>query len=424
MGIYRSPLQVGNSVKIGWLWQYPVGVSISLLERELMRYFGFKVPIAVDLAFPASPGSNGDKKWVPGLHKQAWHVFVPAQYADMVSQELSNWLTKYTPRCDMPYASATQFVPDWSRVRSKKQDIVGMSEMITELIGTHDNSVHMSCVIKPGFPINLLVKTEVPMFGKSVSLLRVLFAIQCNPFVPESKKPDDSQIAPRTAESGTPAPAQVVDKRSRENGVADSERSQAVAKSPEKKKRKDDSASSTPSQQDSAVITANSSSPAKKPRSKRKRNQKVKTPNRPAAKTKTSAESTPASTSQDPLTVIDGGVVIAPADTATTSTAKLETVEELQARLLEMDQTNFQPSPLFSLILPGEVDGLVLFVVRRKWKKLAENILNNLAAFLIFYLDLAREPIDDQRTILKAWLCKQHISSTQRYGMVCGTIQF
>ena len=62
MGIYRSPLQVGNSVKIGWLWQYPVGVSIPLLERELMRYFGFKVPIAVDLAFPASPGSNNDKK--------------------------------------------------------------------------------------------------------------------------------------------------------------------------------------------------------------------------------------------------------------------------------------------------------------------------------------------------------------------------
>ena len=166
MGIYRSPLQVGNATLIGWLLSYPTGMSRVMIERELMRHFKFLVPIALELRYPVNPGSWGEK-WVPGVHKKAWHVYVPHQHAEMVENELSLWLTKSTHKKDMPFASSTQFVVDYKYATAQnKQDVDELGKAITQMISTHDNHLHTSCVIKPSFPIHALVKTHIPLFDK------------------------------------------------------------------------------------------------------------------------------------------------------------------------------------------------------------------------------------------------------------------
>lgn len=90
MGLYRSPLQVGNPVHIGWLLKYPEWMSKEAMEREFMRKFKFQIPIPLELSFPSNPASKG-KTFIWGGW-QAWHVIVPAHLAQQVHHKLSEWL--------------------------------------------------------------------------------------------------------------------------------------------------------------------------------------------------------------------------------------------------------------------------------------------------------------------------------------------
>ena len=46
-GCYESPLQYGDIVKIGALALYPLEINLKAMEKELMRHFNFKYPIAL-----------------------------------------------------------------------------------------------------------------------------------------------------------------------------------------------------------------------------------------------------------------------------------------------------------------------------------------------------------------------------------------
>lgn len=94
-----------------------------------------------------------------------------------------------------------------------------------------------------------------------------------------------------------------------------------------------------------------------------------------------------------------------------------ETPQETRARLRELDKANRTASPLFQMILPAPMQGYFIFVMRAKFKELANNVLTELAAFLITNLDLWRDP-GLERKVLRKWLCRRHYAKTGHYAMV------
>lgn len=331
MGIYRSPLQVGNAVKIGWLLNYPVGMGCEAVERELMRHFQFTIPIALVLLYPSNPGSYNEK-WVSGLHKHAWHVYVPLRFAKMVEQELSIWLTKSTAKRDMPFGSATQFVVDWNFAKSQDQVLVqDLSKDIVQMINTHDTHCLTTEIMKPSFPIHPLVKIHVPFFDKSVSLLRILYSVQCHLTPPRQ---GDKNEQPSQSGSGNEAMA-TTDQTASKTEVTpttndeptniavegNDEKQSAESKSPDKKKCKDKNSSPQPVAQPTSGVQQVHKTPERKKKGKRKR-KKASTP----TKTKPSPQS-------DPLVALE--VAVTPADKVAIAAAHQaqtpETAEQFQA---------------------------------------------------------------------------------------------
>jgi hypothetical protein len=80
-------------------------------------------------------------------------------------------------------------------------------------------------------------------------------------------------------------------------------------------------------------------------------------------------------------------------------------VDALKASLMARDRANRTPAPLFQMILPSPIHGCYIFVVRAKFEALANNVLNQLPAFLIYHLELWRD-FANQRKALRSWMCK------------------
>ncbi|CAJ1935608.1 unnamed protein product [Cylindrotheca closterium] len=68
------------------------------------------------------------------------------------------------------------------------------------------------------------------------------------------------------------------------------------------------------------------------------------------------------------------------------------------------------------MILPGPIDGFYVFVVRQKFASLAQEVLKNLAAFLISHLELWRD-LKHQRKTCRTWLCLDHYNRTVTNAM-------
>ncbi|CAJ1944017.1 unnamed protein product [Cylindrotheca closterium] len=82
------------------------------------------------------------------------------------------------------------------------------------------------------------------------------------------------------------------------------------------------------------------------------------------------------------------------------------------AWLAAMDaELNQGPAGLFQMILPGPIDGFYVFVVRQKFASLAQEVLKNLAAFLISHLELWQD-LKYQRKTCRTWLCLDHYNRT------------
>ncbi|CAJ1951623.1 unnamed protein product [Cylindrotheca closterium] len=87
------------------------------------------------------------------------------------------------------------------------------------------------------------------------------------------------------------------------------------------------------------------------------------------------------------------------------------------AWLAAMDaELNQGPAGLFQMILPGPIDGFYVFVVRQKFASLAQEVLKNLAAFLISLLELWRD-LKHQRKTCRTWLCLDHYNRTVTKAM-------
>mmetsp|Transcript_23158 Transcript_23158/g.57131 ORF Transcript_23158/g.57131 Transcript_23158/m.57131 type:complete len:123 (-) Transcript_23158:2226-2594(-) len=70
------------------------------------------------------------------------------------------------------------------------------------------------------------------------------------------------------------------------------------------------------------------------------------------------------------------------------------------------------------MILPSKDSGQYHFIVREKYRQLAEEVLAHLAAFLTCYLELSLVENKVQRRILRGWLDVSHRDYTARHAIV------
>ena len=464
MGTFPSPLQAANAIRIGWLLNYPIGVDCLLLAQELMRLFDFQIPIALEAAYPINPTATG-KNWKRGK-RQALHVFTSAPRAPEVVQRLLTALSRETPKHDMPFGADTRFVYDWKAVRARTIGVdadPAISDFIVQMIATHDTFGSSTCLIRSPFTLTPLVQNSVPLFDEDMSLLRLLYAILCTP--KQAQQASDLQAAEQTVgpedqdddvsmgknssgydgqneEEGQTGDAEdddegmskadeppTTDQQSNEqepeadptnnatsedssdaNGASPSTGSNDGGDHPTQPDNKDNSKVHDGPSQDSTAADTTPNTP--NPSTASMTGATVGSPEVPSPPRLRNTANLADGPSQQISSLTGTPVVLqAPAPTE-------ESEEALRLRLQKKDRANLTPAPLFLAILPSVIAGYYIFLIRAKFRPLAENVLSGLAAFLTFHLELDTLPPEVQRSFLKAWVCKQHINRTRDYAMV------
>ncbi|CAJ1953837.1 unnamed protein product [Cylindrotheca closterium] len=378
-GVFRSPLQVSDPVRIGWLLNYPMGIGRAALERELMRHFtSFKRAIALEPAWPQTPSTAGPK---------AWHIWVAASDVDRKARALFAWLRPETRKCHMPFSARTLFVYDWGAI---------MKGHLGDLTCTS---------LAPLFPIQgMLTKVFIPKYckqGKGKSLLQFLYAIQC---IPAVKKPP---------------PAQPEQSATQDADTPDSPLPPSVSSTPPE-----------PTPTNSSVTAPTTAQPTL-PAPSTKRSSRKGSKNFRAKQPLEKPTETPQATPPTPLPRPTPALKSTPQSatnppTESSARAKLSASEQplvteafdRSTWLAAMDaELNQGPAGLFhQMILPGPIDGFYVFVVRQKFASLAQEVLKNLAAFLISHLELWQD-LKHQRKTCRTWLCLDHYNRTVTNAM-------
>ena len=85
-------------------------------------------------------------------------------------------------------------------------------------------------------------------------------------------------------------------------------------------------------------------------------------------------------------------------------------------KLLSQDESQHHPSPLFTHILPTELDGKWMFIVRKKYGALARRVLADLPAFLIYHLS---EPtVRKEDALFRKWMDVAAVRASRSKGLV------
>ncbi|CAJ1926829.1 unnamed protein product [Cylindrotheca closterium] len=85
-------------------------------------------------------------------------------------------------------------------------------------------------------------------------------------------------------------------------------------------------------------------------------------------------------------------------------------------RKRKMDLENNVPSPLFIMVLPGEMEGTYLFISRLKYAALATNVLNGLVPFFTHHL--GELTTTQANRVIAKWLSMSLIHTTRRKELV------
>ena len=356
-GCYESPLQFGEIEKIGALCFYPGEANARALEKELMRHFEWLCPIGLRWDWVNLP-YDGRSKWnerSPGL--MLWHVYVRRIDAKKVDRELRSWLHPSTPKKDFPYAAVTHYITDWKAAQKGVASVRAygpVKEQILTMVSKSRDFQELTMVTYHGSDIHgMLKKAVTSQFGSS-TCLKLLLSIKASPH--QAKKAADEEDKPK---DDIEEDATATDATKDEDDDTD-----------------DDDNDDEQGDGDGAFT--------KVKRSRRKKKKK--------------ATATPASEGEHDLTP-----------------AQLKAVRELE-RKRQLDRENYRPSPLFLMILPGEMEGTWIFVSRLKYAALARSVLNGLVPFLTEHL-VERLPGRHDK-ILSKWLSKTLIAQTRRRNLV------
>ena len=181
-GCFESPLQYGDTTKIGALCLYPVGINIKAMERELMRRFGFKYPIALRSDWINQPYDGPNSKSEGALQL---HVHTRSSDCKTIDLEFGIWLQPDTPNSELPWATQVHYVRDWKAAKDNLLTVPAefrlknsIRAMVTK-VRVHEAS---TAVVVPRDTIieGMLRPIQTRMYGE-LTLLRLLRSIKATP---------------------------------------------------------------------------------------------------------------------------------------------------------------------------------------------------------------------------------------------------
>ena len=180
-GCFDTPLQYGDTMKIGALCLYPDGVHIKSMEKELMRHFHFKYPIALRPDWVNIPFEGSNKK-LEGIRQL--HVHTRTEDAMKIDLELGRWLQPNTPNRKLPWATQVHYIRDWKAAKDDLLNVPADSRLrraIHSMVNkVRGNEATTEVIFSPD-PIEGMLHSIESEAYRELTLLRLLRSIKATP---------------------------------------------------------------------------------------------------------------------------------------------------------------------------------------------------------------------------------------------------
>lgn len=184
-GCFPTGIQWGEQRQIGSLAFLPQELNPRLYARELIREFGYKIPIVLVWEWANVPFDSGRMKWSdrqPGI--RLWHVYVRAEDAYMVDKKLREWLHPNTEKKDLPWAAPTHYFSDWKAIEADVLSVkpcgLAKDKILTLISRARDFQNLTTVLFSDSDFVGMLKKLDTAQFGEC-SLLKLMLSIKASP---------------------------------------------------------------------------------------------------------------------------------------------------------------------------------------------------------------------------------------------------
>ncbi|CAJ1930116.1 unnamed protein product [Cylindrotheca closterium] len=178
-GVFPTPIQVSDMVRLGFLPLLPQELAIGPYCKDLMRLCDFQYPIGLMQEWVNNPRFFSAKFTGSSRGLLCWHVFVPKAFAREADLILAANLDLRKPSC-APFQAPTHYTRDWQA--AKDELVLGKQcPQLQSLIETMRERTRATRVLTAIYriPIELpgmLTSAATENFGR-LTLLRLLLAV-------------------------------------------------------------------------------------------------------------------------------------------------------------------------------------------------------------------------------------------------------
>ena len=321
-GCYPSPLQYGEIVKIGSCSFIPAEVNFTAYAKELMRILNFEVPIGIKMDWVSIPYTGRAKYDERSPGVKSPYCFTQKIHAKRVDRTLRSILHPATPKPDFPFAAPATYISDW---KSAQQGLLSVQAYGP----VKDAILTLISKLRDYYILTEVLYPSIDFTGMFKFSTTQLYGA-CTLF--------------KLLLSIKATPAQA------DQAFVASQDMKSQNKTPEADSSEDDG--------DSSLGDPGASTVAFKKVIKKKVKKKKKQAKLDELETHFLKDLSPAQ----------------------------RKLAEDTDRKLKIDQDRHKAGPLFLMILPGEMEGSYIFVCRKKYGHLAQNVLKGIVPFLTHHL--------------------------------------
>ncbi|CAJ1959607.1 unnamed protein product [Cylindrotheca closterium] len=178
-GVFPTPIQVSDMVRLGFLPLLPQELAIGPYCKDLMRLCDFQYPIGLMQEWVNNPQFFSAKFTGSSRGLLCWHVFVPKAFAREADPILAANLDLRKPSC-APFQAPTHYTRDWQAAKDEL-DLGKQCPQLQSLIEAMRERTRATLVLTAIYriPIELpgmLTSAATENFGR-LTLLRFLLAV-------------------------------------------------------------------------------------------------------------------------------------------------------------------------------------------------------------------------------------------------------
>ena len=187
-------------MRIGALCFYPEELNLKAMEKELMRHFKWKYPIALRVDWVAMPYDRRAKWNARSTGVRLLHLYTRTGHAKLVDRECRTWLHPNTPKQDLPWAAVVHYISDWKAAQRGVISVAAsgsLKEQIVTMVSKAQDFQELTTVLYSDVDMpGMLRKVPTWQFGSS-TLLKLLLSI--------TAKPTQAALAGKTALAHEPS---------------------------------------------------------------------------------------------------------------------------------------------------------------------------------------------------------------------------